>query len=83
MAVEHHNLIHEFPEFRELIHRLKTENHHFRRLFDEYHKLTDEIENMENEVKPASTLAEEKAKLRRVVLKDELYAILKGKAEKL
>jgi len=83
MAVEHHNLIHEFSEFRDLIHKLKMENHHFRRIFDEYHELTTEIENMENEVTPTSSLAEEKAKLRRVHLKDELFAMLKASAKKI
>lgn len=83
MTVEHHDLIHEFPEFRDLIHRLKVENHHFRRLFDEYHELTTEVEKMENEVMPVSTLEEEKAKLRRVHLKDELFAILKASTKKI
>ncbi len=83
MTVEHHDLIHEFPEFRDLIHRLKVENHHFRRLFDEYHELTTDVEKMENEVMPVSTLEEEKAKLRRVHLKDELFAILKASTKKI
>jgi uncharacterized protein YdcH (DUF465 family) len=76
MAVEHHDLIHEFPELKERIHELKTGDAHFRRLFDAYHELTTEIENMENEVSPASTRAEEEAKTRRVHLKDELYRML-------
>lgn len=83
MTVEHHDLIHEFPEFRDLIHRLKVENHHFRRLFDEYHELTTEVEKMENEIMPVSTLEEEKAKLRRVHLKDELFSILKASTKKI
>ena len=76
MAVEHHDLAHEFPELKDQIHELKTSNNHFRRLFDEYHELTTEIEKMENEVTPATTEREEEAKLRRVHLKDELYQML-------
>lgn len=76
MSVEHHDLVHDFPELRDKIHELKTTDNHFRRLFDEYHELTREIENMENEVTPASTQAEEEAKLKRVHLKDELYKLL-------
>ncbi|MEP0201553.1 MAG: DUF465 domain-containing protein [Halioglobus sp.] len=76
MSVEHHDLIHEFPELKDKIHELKVSDHHFRKLFDAYHELTRSIENMENEVTPASTRTEEEAKLRRVHLKDELYRIL-------
>ena len=80
MPVEHHDLLHEFPEYREQIHELKTHNRHFRRLFDEYHELTVEVEKMENKVTPVATLTEEAAKVRRVHLKDELFAMLKKEA---
>ena len=76
MSVEHHDLVHEFPELKDRIHELKLGDDHFRNLFDEYHKLTRSIENMENEVTPAATASEEEAKLRRVHLKDELYQML-------
>ncbi len=76
MTVEHHDLVHELPELKDRIHELKMGNAHFRKLFDEYHHLTRTIENMENEVTPAATSAEETAKLRRVHLKDELYKML-------
>lgn len=76
MSVEHHDLVHEFPELKDRIHELKVSDHHFRKLFDAYHELTRSIENMENEVTPTSTRVEEEAKLRRVHLKDELYRIL-------
>jgi len=76
MPVEHHDLIHEFPELKERIHELKTEDAYFRGRFDEYHQLTREIEKMENEVSPASTDTEEEAKKRRLHLKDELYRLL-------
>ena len=76
MSVEHHDLIHEFPELKERIHDLKINDTHFRHLFDEYHKLTRNIENMENEVTPVPTRTEEQKKIRRVHLKDELYRLL-------
>ena len=78
MAVEHHDLAHEFPELKERIHDLKMQDAHFRRLFEAYQELTGEIEKIENEVTPASTSAEEEAKVRRVHLKDELYRMLKA-----
>jgi uncharacterized protein YdcH (DUF465 family) len=76
MSVEHHDLIHEFPQLKNRIHELKVSNAHFRKLFDEYHGLTRDIEKMENEVTPVATHTEEEAKLRRVQLKDELYRLL-------
>ena len=78
MSVEHHDLIHEFPHLKNQIHELKTGNHIFRRLFDEYHVLTRKIENMENEVTPVSTTIEEEHKMRRVHLKDQLYRMLEA-----
>tara|TARA_R110002110_G_scaffold415748_1_gene654760 strand:+ start:714 stop:956 length:243 start_codon:yes stop_codon:yes gene_type:complete len=80
MSVEHHDLIHEFPELKDRIHDLKVGDAHFRRLFDEYHELTIDIEKMENEVTPVSTHTEEEAKIRRVHLKDELYRMLTATA---
>jgi hypothetical protein len=76
MAVTHHDLAHEFPEFKERIHELKTSDAHFRNLFEQYHDLTREVENMENEVTPVTTQTEEEAKLKRLHLKDELYQML-------
>jgi len=80
MSVEHHDLIHELPELKDRIHELKVKDTHFRRLFDAYHELTRDIENMENEVTPVSTQTEEEAKVRRVHLKDELYRMLTATA---
>ena len=76
MSVEHHDLIHEFPELKVRIHELKVSDSHFRRLFDEYHELTREIEKMEDEVTPVASHIEEEAKVRRLHLKDELYRLL-------
>ncbi|GAA0783685.1 YdcH family protein [Marinobacterium sediminicola] len=77
MTIEHHDLIHELPEYREQIHTLKVENTHFARLFDEYHAVTKEVERMEAEIQPVSTKTEEEYKLKRLQLKDQLYAMLK------
>jgi uncharacterized protein YdcH (DUF465 family) len=33
---KHHDILHEFPEFKEKITALKTSDAHFRKLFDEY-----------------------------------------------
>jgi uncharacterized protein YdcH (DUF465 family) len=76
MTIEHHDLVHEFPQLRDRIHELKTGNTHFRKLFDEYHSLTTSIEKMETGAMPVATHTEEGAKKRRVHLKDELYKML-------
>ncbi|NVK41863.1 MAG: DUF465 domain-containing protein [Oceanospirillaceae bacterium] len=78
MTIEHHDLVHELPEFRDNIHELKLKDAHFARLFDEYHDVTRQVERMESEVEPVATRTEEEYKLRRLQLKDELYAMLRA-----
>lgn len=76
MPIENHSLVNELPEFKEQIHELKMNDAHFRRLFDEYHFLTNEIENIEKEIVLASTIEEEEFKKRRLLLKDTLFEML-------
>ncbi|MBM4054556.1 MAG: DUF465 domain-containing protein [Planctomycetes bacterium] len=76
MQSEHHDLVHEFPEFREKIHDLKLSDHHFKKLFDEYHKLDREVYRVEYNIEPRSDTALEDLKKRRLAIKDELYHIL-------
>lgn len=78
MTLEHHDLHHEFPEFKDAIHRLKTGNQHFARLFNEYHAATTEVEKLEGNGIPVSDEAFEAAKKLRLKLKDELYAMLQS-----
>ncbi|QDX81122.1 GTP-binding protein [Denitratisoma sp. DHT3] len=77
MTIEHHDLHHEFPEFKDSIHRLKVDNHHFARLFDEYHLATSEVERLEGLGVPVDDLSIEDMKKKRLKLKDELYAMLR------
>ena len=78
MQHEHHDLVHEFPEYREKIHNLKTTNSHFKRLFDDYHILDKEVYRVENDIEPASDTTLEDLKKRRLALKDELFNMLSG-----
>ncbi|ABE33348.1 hypothetical protein DR64_4979 [Paraburkholderia xenovorans LB400] len=66
-----------FPEFRDLISRLKTEDAHFSRLFDRHNELDHQISNMETGVTPSDNSAIEALKKEKLQLKDELYAVLK------
>ncbi len=76
MFGEHHDLIHELPEYREQIHQLKISNNHFARLFDEYHDVDHEIRRIEQEIETPSDVYAEDLKKKRLHLKDELYAML-------
>lgn len=73
-----HELHDEFPEFKDRIHELKTSNAHFAKLADEYHHLNREIHRAETNVEPTSEAHEEEMRKKRLVLKDEIYAMLKG-----
>ncbi|MCI4644634.1 MAG: YdcH family protein [Hyphomonadaceae bacterium] len=73
-----HELAEEFPEFADQIHALKTSNAHFARLADEYHGVNREIHRIETDLQPASDEAQTDLRKQRMVLKDELYAMLKS-----
>ncbi|MFO7602675.1 MAG: YdcH family protein [Gammaproteobacteria bacterium] len=76
MLGEKHDLLHEFPEYREQIHALKTGNAHFARLFEEYHAVDHEIRRIEEGVEtPSDDYLEERKKLR-LNLKDQLFEML-------
>lgn len=66
-----------FPEFRDLIHQLKTSDHHFVHLFDKHNALDQKIKNMENHIEPGTHEEIETLKKQKLLLKDQLYAILK------
>ena len=66
-----------FPEYRDLISRLKTEDTHFSRLFERHNELDHQIANMETGVAPASSFAIESLKKEKLLLKDKLYAVLR------
>jgi uncharacterized protein YdcH (DUF465 family) len=72
-----HELAEEFPEAGEKIHALKMANPHFARLAEEYHEVNRHIHRHESGVQPASDTHETELRKRRLVLKDEIYAMLK------
>ena len=43
-----------FPEFRDLISKLKTEDAHFARLFDKHNELDQKIKNFESGIEIAT-----------------------------
>lgn len=66
-----------FPEYRELITRLKTSDAHFNRLFEEHNALDQRIKNMESGQESASHEQIEVLKKEKLHLKDQLYVILR------
>jgi len=80
MFIEKHDIHHEFPEFKEEIRDLKMNNAHFSKLFKQYHDLDHEVIRIEEGVENTTDEYLEQQKLKRLNLKDELYAMLKAHA---
>lgn len=74
--IEKHDLHHEFPEYHDRIHELKTSNSHFARLFEEYHDINREILKIEEGAENTSDEYLEALKKKRLLHKDELYRII-------
>lgn len=76
MPIEHHPLITEFPNHRDIIHQLKADNAHFQRLMNEYEQIDKEVFRMEEGIEtPEDAILVEKKKLR-LHLKDQLAAMI-------
>lgn len=76
MLVEKHDLHHEFPEFHDQIHNLKVSDKHFAKLFAEYHDKDHEIHRIEQGSEVSSDDYLENLKKQRLLLKDQLFAML-------
>lgn len=73
-----HELTDDFPEFAEQIHKLKTSDAHFAKLFEEYHEINRSVHRAETDVEPTSDEHLEEMRKQRMMLKDQLYAMLKS-----
>ena len=78
MYIEHHDLEHEFPKLHDVMQELTSQNDKFRAMFSEYHRLTDEIERLEEADIPVSDITIEEMKKNRVYLKDKIYHMTIG-----
>ncbi len=76
MFGELHDIPHEFPEHLDLIHTLQDNHSGFQRMYIEYHALDNEIRDIEQNIEPVSDYYAENLKKRRVLLKDQIYAVL-------
>lgn len=66
-----------FPEYRDLISKLKTEDRHFERRFNEHNTLDEKITELEKHATSVGADEIETLKKKKLVLKDEIYQILR------
>lgn len=71
-----HELHEEFSDQAEALHALKANDAHFAKLADDYHVTNREIHRIETEVEVASDDALEDLKKKRLLLKDQIAALL-------
>jgi uncharacterized protein YdcH (DUF465 family) len=71
-----HELAEEFPSHVDQMHKLKADNAHFAKLFDEYHEVNRAVHRAETNVEPTDDFNEEEMRKKRMALKDEIWAIL-------
>jgi uncharacterized protein YdcH (DUF465 family) len=76
MLGESHDLIEEFPEYRDRILQLKESNDRFSTLFDDYHKINNQVIRIEQGLETPSDFYTEDLKKQRLLRKDQLYRIL-------
>jgi uncharacterized protein YdcH (DUF465 family) len=76
MPLRHHPLVKEFPEHHDRIHELKMSDGHFQRLMTEYENLDKEIFRAESDEQPTDDTHLKELCVRRVHLKDQIYALI-------
>lgn len=73
MDLLNHDLAHEFPEHLDKMHKLKTSDVHFAKLFAEYDEDNHAIAKYELGVAVISDAALEDLKKKRLATKDKIY----------
>ena len=72
-----HDIVTEFPQFKDKIHTLKSNNAHFAKLFEQYDSLNHSIAKFEGGVGSITDEALELEKKKRLKLKDEIAHMLR------
>ncbi|MGR8935173.1 MAG: YdcH family protein [Gammaproteobacteria bacterium] len=78
MLGEKHYLVNELPEYRERIRELKATDPHFADLYEQYHEVEHEVRLSEARNEGHSDAYMEDLKKRRLLLKDQLYEMLRA-----
>lgn len=82
MLSEHHDISHEFPEYRRMIDKLRATDQNFDSLVAKHDFIDDEIRLLEEKQSPISDTEIEKMKYARTALKDLIYQSLRTEAAK-
>jgi uncharacterized protein len=82
MLSAHHDISHEFPEYRAMLDALRSSDSKFDALVAKHDSLDDEIRNLEENQLPISDDEIEKMKFERAALKDRIYQALRAEAAK-
>jgi len=78
MFNEKHDLVHEFPEHRQAISKLKSGNLHFCKLVNDYHEIDHEVLRIETGIENSSDEYLNNQKKKRLYLKDLLLQMIKS-----
>ncbi len=81
MLSEHHDIVHEFPEYHRMIESLRIADKEFDSLVARHDFLDDEIRNLEERQQPISDEEIEKMKFERAALKDHVYQAIRSAAK--
>jgi hypothetical protein len=82
MLSEHHDIVHEFPEYHRMIESLRASDKEFDTLVAKHDYIDDEIRNLEERQQPVSDQEIEKMKFERAALKDRIYQAIRAYAGK-
>jgi uncharacterized protein len=82
MLSEHHDILHEFPEYETRLAALRNADPKFDQLVGHHDELDDEIRKLEERQLPISDEEIEKMKFERASLKDKIYQGLRAAAAK-
>jgi len=77
MLGESHDVLHEFPEYRDRIEQLRRNDSEFVRLMSDYDELDAQIRKLEEVGQPVADETIEDLKKERIMFKDRIFAILK------
>ena len=82
MLSEHHDISHEFPEYRRMLDALRATDTQFDALVAKHDYIDDEIRQLEERQSPISDQEIEKMKFERAALKDRIYQALRAHVAK-